>query len=143
MKLTALIRTFLILVGLFSSTTKAQTTTLAIQQSQPYNSSPKKSSSNTTAKEKLVLSRPAEMNDPAVEITLAHLHEQLAAQLSYLQAVIAANKRRDPARAAMEEFLEDMRRSDYLAWRMMELGEESTFTYWKAVYGGGVDDALS
>lgn len=83
------------------------------------------------------------MNDPTVEITLTDLHEQLAAQLSYLQAVLAAAKRRDPARAAMKEFLEDMRKSDYLARRLAELGVESGFTYWKAVYGGGVDDALS
>jgi len=36
----------------------------------------------------------------------------------------------------MKEFINDMDKSDYLADRMAELGTESAYTYWKAVYGG-------
>jgi len=143
MKFIAVIRVLLTLVGLFALVTKAQTTTLAIYQSAPDNSTPKKSSSDTTAKERLVLSRPAEMNDPPVETTHADLdaavvkaHAQLQAQLDYLKVIVAAATRLSPAAAAMKEFINDMKRSDYLADRMAELGTESAYTYWRAVYGG-------
>jgi len=144
MKTTTILRVLLTLVGLFALATQAQTTTLAIQQRDPDNSAPAKSSSDITAKEKLVLSRPAEMNDPPVEeltqadvdATIAKVQAQLQAQLSYLKAVVAIATRLSPAAAAMKEFIDDMKRSDYLADRMAELGTESAYTYWKAVYGG-------
>jgi len=87
----------------------------------------------------LVLSRPAEMNHPPVETTqadldatLAKLQAQLQAQLAFFEAIPLS-----PAAAvAMKEFINDMERSDYLADRMAELGTESAYTYWRAVYGG-------
>jgi len=86
-----------------------------------------------------VLSRPAEMKDPPVEIThedldaaIAKLHAQLAAQLAFFEV----NLDLSPAAAAMKDFINDMKKSDYLADRMAELGTESAYTYWKAVYGG-------
>jgi len=138
MKFTAVIPVLLTLVGLCALATQAQTTTLAVQHIESDNSMPKKSSSDTTAKEKLVLSRPAEMNDPPIETTqadldatLAKLQAQPQAQLAFLKAIVLS-----PAAAAMKEFINDMKRSDYLAGRMAELGTESAYTYWKAVYGG-------
>ena len=138
MKFTTILRVLLTLVGLFTLASQAQTTTLAIQHPRQHNSDPKKTSSDTTAKEKLVLSRPAEMNHPPVETTqadldatLAKLQAQPQAQLAFLKAIVLS-----PAAAAMKEFINDMKRSDYLAGRMAELGTESAYTYWKAVYGG-------
>ena len=138
MKFTAVIPVLLTLVGLCALATQAQTTTLAVQHIESDNSMPKKSSSDTTAKEKLVLSRPAEMNDPPIETTqadlgatLAKLQAQLQAQLAFFEAIPLS-----PAAVAMKEFINDMERSDYLADRMAELGTESAYTYWRAVYGG-------
>jgi len=110
MKFTAILRVLLTLVGLFALATKAQTTTLAIQQNEPHSTNPAKSSPATTAKEKLVLSRPAEMNDPPVEeltqadidATMAKVQAQLQAQLSYLKAVVAIATASQPRRSGHE-----------------------------------------
>jgi len=87
-----------------------------------------------------VLSRPAEMNEMTqaeLDATVAKLHAQLVVQMAYLKTVLAVALRPSPAAVAMKEFVDDMRRSDYLASRMAELGVESAYVYWKAVYYGG------
>ena len=146
MKLNAVIRVLLTLVGLFALATQAQTTTLAVQRNEPKDSTPGKSPPDSTASDELP-SKTAEKNDPAAVSTLedinaifAELQAQLVAQLSYFEAIVAAAQRLNPAQAAMREFMDDMTKSDYLASRMAELGVESAWKYWKAAYGGEAGD---